>query len=158
MVPVHAQAAGIPPIIRDAEIEETLYRMMAPVFDAAGIGHNDVRIILLQDPDLNAFVAGGQNIFLYTGVVLESENPGELTGVLAHETGHIAGAHLIRTYQVMENASFQTILASILGAATAAATGNGGAAGAIFSGGSTLATQGFWPIPVRKKPRPTRPL
>ena len=139
----HAMARSIPPIIRDAEIEETLYRLTAPVFDAAGIGRNDVRMILLEDPDLNAFVAGGQNIFLYTGVILEAENPGELVGVLAHETGHIAGAHLVRTQQALEDASFQTIVATILGAAAAAATGHGGAASAVFSGGTTLAQQGL---------------
>ena len=142
-LPAVAQAQGMPSIIRDAEIENGLYDLTQPVFDAAGIGRNDVRLILLQDPGLNAFVAGGMNIFLYTGVILEAENPGELLGVLSHETGHIAGAHLVRTARVMEQASFQAILASILGVATAAATGNGGAAGAIFSGGTTMAQQGF---------------
>ncbi len=136
-------AQGIPTIIRDAEIEETLFRLTAPVFDAAGIGRNDVRLILVQDHDLNAFVAGGMNIFLYTGVILTAENPGELVGVLAHETGHIAGAHLVRTAEVIEQASFQSILASILAAATAVGTGNGGAATAVFGGGQTFAQQGF---------------
>lgn len=139
----HSNAAGIPPIIRDAEIEETLYRLTAPVFDAAGISKNDVKLILVEHHDLNAFVAGGMNIFLYTGVILEAENPGELVGVLAHETGHIAGAHLVRTAAVVEQASFQSILAGILAAAAAAGTGNGNAAATIFGGGTTLAQQGF---------------
>lgn len=144
LVPIYkASAQGIPPIIRDAEIEETLYRMTAPVFTAAGIGKNDVRLILVEDHDLNAFVAGGMNIFLYTGVILEAENPGELVGVLAHETGHIAGAHLIRTQAVMEQASLQSILATVLAAAAAVGTGDGGAATAVFGGGQTLAQQGF---------------
>ncbi len=130
-------------IIRDAEIEYLLHEFSRPIFDAAGVSARDVNIILVEDSSLNAFVAGGQNIFIYTGLILESESPDELIGVIAHETGHIAGAHLVRTREVIENASFQTLLASIIGIAAAVGTGNSGAGNAILSGGSTIAQQGF---------------
>lgn len=133
-----ALAQSSPRIIRDAEIENTLARFTAPVFESAGIGPNDVRIILVEDHNLNAFVAGGMNIFIYAGIILEAENPGELIGVMAHETGHIAGAHLIRTKAAMEQASFQTLLASLVGIA-AAVGGGGQAAGAVISGGAGMA-------------------
>ena len=134
----HPAAAG-PTIIRDAEIENTLADFTRPVFDAAGIGVNDVNIILVEDNNLNAFVAGGMNIFIYTGVILEAENPSELIGVLAHETGHIAGAHLIRTRAAMEQASFQTLLASLLGVAAAVGSGDGGAGAAVMTGTQSMA-------------------
>lgn len=130
-------------IIRDAEIENTLREFSIPFFDAAGIGPNDVNLILVNDSRLNAFVAGGMNIFLYTGLILEAENPGELIGVIAHETGHIAGAHLIRTRAAIEQASFQTLLTSIIGVAAALGTGSGEAAGAVLAGSSSFAQQGF---------------
>jgi|AntRauTorcE11897_2_1112592.scaffolds.fasta_scaffold00743_12 predicted Zn-dependent protease len=133
-----ARAQGAPTIIRDAEIENTLARFSAPVFEAAGIGPNDVRIILVEDHNLNAFVAGGMNIFVYAGIILEAENPGELVGVMAHETGHIAGAHLIRTRAAMERASFQSLLVSLLGVAAMVGSGDGGAAGAVFGGGQSM--------------------
>lgn len=129
-------------IIRDAEIENGLRIFSTPIFDAAGIGPNDVKFILIDDSQLNAFVAGGMNIFIYTGLILEAENPGELIGVIAHETGHIAGAHLIRTHEAIENASYQSLLASILGIA-AAIGGGGDAASAVLLGGSAAAQQSF---------------
>lgn len=125
--------------IRDAEVENTIRTFGAPIFQAAGLDPEGVRILLLNDPSLNAFVAGGQNIFFHTGLIVRSEHPGQLIGVMAHETGHIAGGHLIRNADAMSNASTEAILAMLLGAAAGAATGKGDAAGAIMMGGQDIA-------------------
>ncbi|MCW8835809.1 MAG: M48 family metalloprotease [Rhodospirillales bacterium] len=76
-----------------------------------------VRIHLIKDRSLNAFVAGGLNLFIHTGLLIESESAGQVIGVIAHETGHIAGGHLARSGEAMENATAQTILSWILGGA-----------------------------------------
>lgn len=125
--------------IRDAEVENTIRAFGAPIFQAAGLDPAGVRILLLNDSSLNAFVAGGQNIFFHTGLIIRSENPGQLIGVMAHETGHIAGGHLIRNSDAMSNASTEAILAMLLGAAAGAVTGKGEAAGAIMVGGQDMA-------------------
>jgi predicted Zn-dependent protease len=134
-----AQAQQKRSFIRDAEVENTIRDFGAPIFQAAGLDPAAVRILLINDPSLNAFVAGGQNIFFHTGLIVRSENPGQLIGVMAHETGHIAGGHLIRNADAMSNASTEAILAMLLAGAAGAAAGRGDAAGAIMMGGNEMA-------------------
>ncbi len=135
---VHAQT-----IIRDTEIESDIAQWMAPVYAAAGLSADQVNIILVQDSQLNAFVAGGNNIFVFTGLLQKTENPGEVIGVLSHELGHLAGGHLIRGKEKMEQASYESILSVILGAGAAIATGNGDAFGAISVAGNSMAQRRF---------------
>ena len=80
-------------LLRDAEVEAILREYTNPILEAAGLVPEDVNIYIVNDPSLNAFVTGGQNIFIHTGLIIRSETPGQLKGVIAHETGHIAGAH-----------------------------------------------------------------
>ncbi|MEI6985837.1 MAG: M48 family metalloprotease [Rhodospirillaceae bacterium] len=125
--------------IRDAEIEYIIRTYARPIFDAAGIDEDAVEIVLVKDQAINAFVAGGMNLFLNTGLLTECENPEQLIGVIAHETGHIAGGHLIRGHDAMEEASYEAILAMIVGAGVAIASGKAGAAAAVITGGQGLA-------------------
>jgi predicted Zn-dependent protease len=130
--------------IRDAEIENTIRAYSAPLFAAAGLNSKDVKILIVRDDTLNAFVFGGMNLFIHTGLLLRSEHPGQLIGVIAHETGHIAGGHLSRLSSRMRNASTAQIIAMILGAAAGIATGSAQAGGAIVLGGGELARQGIF--------------
>jgi predicted Zn-dependent protease len=130
-------------IIRDAEIETALKSWTRPIILAAGLDPDVVKIILVQSPDINAFVAGGQNIFIYTGLIDKSENAGEVVGVIAHELGHIAGGHLIRTRDQMENASYEAMVGTILGLGAAIVTGTPEAAAAISTGAASIAQSGF---------------
>lgn len=130
-------------IIRDTEIEESMAEWFRPVFDAAGMSPDQVKIIIVQDDKINAFVAGGSNIFFYTGLLQKTENPGEVIGVMAHELGHITGGHLIRGREAMEQASYESILGMILGVGAAIATGDGGAAATIGAGANSMAQRGF---------------
>ncbi|MDR6288506.1 putative Zn-dependent protease [Inquilinus ginsengisoli] len=122
-----AQAQRIP-VVRDAEIETSIHRMLTPIFRAAGLTPEAVSIFLVQDDGVNAFVAGGQNIFVNTGLIIEARNADELMGVLAHETGHIAGGHLVRGQEMMERSKLIATIGSLLGAAAGAAAGRGDAA------------------------------
>lgn len=142
MAPVKAAPEG-PTLIRDTEIENIIKEWSAPLLQAAGLPEGSVNFILVQSPEMNAFVAGGANIFIYTGLIARTENPGELIGVIAHEMGHIAGGHLIRGREAMERASYESILGTILGVGVAIASGEGGAAAAISSGATGLAARRF---------------
>lgn len=129
--------------IRDAEIEHIIRTFSRPIFDAAGIDADAVTFALVKDRAVNAFVAGGMNIFLYTGLLQQVEEPSQLIGVIAHETGHIAGGHLVRGREAMENASTEAILSLLLGLGAAAVSGNAGAGMATIFGGQELARRSF---------------
>ncbi|WP_296324526.1 M48 family metalloprotease [Reyranella sp.] len=121
-------------LIRDAEIESTIRTFTIPIWKAAGLDPNGVEIMLVQDGSLNAFVAGGQRIFINTGLIMRTERPNQLVGVMAHESGHIAGGHLARMQEELRSLSTMQILETIL-AGGAMAGGVAGGAGAGGSGG-----------------------
>ncbi len=143
MLPAVAQAQGLS-IIRDTEIESTLREWATPVLQAAGLSPDQVQIILVDSDEINAFVAGGANLFLYAGLIERADYPEEVIGVMAHEVGHIQGGHLIETRRAMERATYQSILSAVAGIGAAIATGDGGAATAISLGGSGAAQRGFF--------------
>jgi predicted Zn-dependent protease len=123
--------------IRDAEIETIIRTYATPIFTAAGLDAQAVHIYIVNDPRLNAFVAGGQNLFINTGTLLRAESPNQLVGIIAHETGHIAGGHLARSEEAMRNASIEGIIAM-------AVAGHGGAtAGGAVLGGGQVAERSF---------------
>lgn len=130
------------PLIRDAEIENTIRMYGGPLFAMAGLEPRAVRVYIVNDPSINAFVAGGQNIFLNTGLLLAAESPNQLIGVIAHEAGHITGGHLASTQEALKDASVQSILAFVLGAAATLA-GQGRAGQAIVAGGQQVAQRSF---------------
>ena len=136
-----AKAQGVS-LIRDAEIEDIIRAYAAPLLEAAGLGEGAVKLHIVSDPNINAFVAGGPNLFLSSGMLAAAEEPGEIIGVIAHEIGHIAGGHLVRTRDAMENASAEMILATVL-AAGAIVAGEGEVGSAVLSGGQAMAQQSF---------------
>lgn len=133
-----ARAQGLS-LLRDEETEQALKTFAQPIFEQAGLSGETVRFILVRDDDLNAFVAGGQNIFVNTGLILETKTPDELIGVIAHESGHISGGHLFRTQEVVDDLSLQAMLANLLGMAAAVGSGSGDVGMAAASAGNTMA-------------------
>lgn len=138
-LPARAQSTT-PTLIRDTEIENWLREWSEPVLRAANLNPDAVKFILVQDSNLNAFVAGGQNIFIYTGLLLKSDNAAEIVGVIAHEAGHISGGHLVRLGGAVENAGYESVLGAILGIGAAILTGNGQVGMAVATGAQSAAT------------------
>ena len=124
-------------LISDAETERMIREFAAPVFAAAGLTTDSVSVHIVNDRALNAFVAGGQRIFIFTGLLVEADHPGQIIGVLAHETGHISGSHLARTQDALRGANAIAVVSAVLG--IAAAVAGGGAAGAAVVGGGAQA-------------------
>ena len=121
MEPALAQKKGKgPSLIRDAEIESLMRLYTKPIFQAAGLNPGSVHVYLINDPRINAFVAGGQRIFINTGLLTQAKTPNEVIGVLAHETGHIAGGHLARMQNEIDRKSSIAIIGMLLGAAAIA--------------------------------------
>ncbi|MDE2383276.1 MAG: M48 family metallopeptidase [Alphaproteobacteria bacterium] len=123
-----------PTVIRDAEIEGLLRIYSGPIFKAAGINSKAARVVVIGDPAINAFVAGGQRIFINSGLITRSETPNEVIGVLAHESGHIAGGHLAKMNSELAAASTQAIIGTLVGMAAVV--------GGAMAGNSTAAQAG----------------
>ena len=129
-------------VIRDAETEAVLRRIADPIFTAAKLDPESIDIYIVNDPKLNAFVAGGQNLFVNTGLILRADKPEELAGVVAHETGHIAGGHLSRMAQAQQQAGIPLLAGMLLGAAAAVA-GAPELGQALMAGGATVGQRGL---------------
>jgi predicted Zn-dependent protease len=125
--------------IRDTEIENDIRTLASPIWRVAGLDPKDVGIYLIQDSQLNSFVAGGQAIFINTGLILRAEAPNQLIGVIAHETGHITGGHIVSSKEAMHNASIEQIIAMVVGAAAAVA----GKSGAPLLGAQGVGERSF---------------
>src|SRR5581483_10497411 len=109
-----ARAQGLP-LIRDAEIEQLLREYTQPLLKTAGLSQQNIQVVIINDRAFNAFVADAKRIFVNAGALMEAETPNQIIGVLAHETGHIAGGHLSRIREQLAASSTQAILAMILG-------------------------------------------
>ena len=137
-----ARKGGGLAILRDAEIERTIRHMAEPILKAAELDKNSVSTYLINDDSLNAFVAGGQNIFFHSGLLIQAKDANQVIGVIAHETGHITGGHLSRFSDGIQSATVMTLLGAILGAAAIAA-GSGDAGMALILGGQQIGTRTF---------------
>ena len=143
--PALAQSpSGRLPLIRDAEIEHTIRAYSAPIFQAAGMSAAKIQINLVNDNRLNAFVAGGRYIFINTGLLMRAEHAGQVIGVIAHETGHIAGGHLVRLQRELQDAQIKQIISMILAAGAGIATRNAGIAYAGVGLGARLTEGTFY--------------
>ncbi|WP_430398936.1 M48 family metalloprotease [Ferrovibrio sp.] len=137
-----AQRRGVS-LVRDAEIENTIRAYALPLLAAAGLTADSVQVHLVNDRSLNAFVAGGQRIFVHTGLLQRAERPAQVIGVLAHEIGHISGGHLSRMEDSLSNASALMIASMLLGVAAGVASGNPDAAVAGMLAGQQIAERNF---------------
>ncbi|MDI9408864.1 MAG: M48 family metalloprotease [Candidatus Pacebacteria bacterium] len=136
----HAEGMGV---LRDTEIEEDIRILATPIWQAAGLDPKAVKIILVNDGTVNAFVAAGQNLFLNSGLILRAETVGQLIGVIAHETGHMSGGHLLRRGSAESAATFTSFLGILLGGVAAIATKNSSAIVAGATAGPSLGQRKF---------------
>jgi predicted Zn-dependent protease len=111
-----AQQQKGPPVLRDTEAEQLLRDYTRPILRAAGLEKQNIQVVIINDSAFNAFVADGRRIFVNYGAIMQSETPNQLIGVLAHETGHLAGGHLAKMREQMAQAQTQMIIAMLLGA------------------------------------------
>jgi predicted Zn-dependent protease len=136
--PVAAQGIDL---IRDTEIERTLKSYEDPIATAAGLDPAAIHIYIVNDPSINAFVAEGQNIFINTGLFLQLKTPNQVIGVMAHETGHIAGGHLLRDTSAMSKASVPMLIGMAVGVAAMVAGAGQAGMGAIALGEQAAMSQ-----------------
>ncbi|MBG21018.1 MAG: peptidase [Rhizobiales bacterium] len=134
--PAHAQQGRVA-VIRDAEIESLLKDYISPILQAAGLSRRGIEVVLVNDESFNAFVAG-RRIFVNTGAIMAAETPNEIIGVLAHETGHLAGGHQQRLREQMERARTMAIVGGLLGIGAMAAGSVAGSRNGTSAGGALV--------------------
>lgn len=128
-----AAPASAQSILRDAETEALLKDMSRPLIAAAGLDPGHVDIVLVNDSSVNAFVAGGQAVYVNSGLINQADTAAEVQGVIAHELGHVTGGHAVLN-QGAQPATNISILSLLLGAAAAAVGGGEAAMGVIMAG------------------------
>ena len=142
MVSIIVQPVAAQSILRDAETEALFTDMVAPLVAVSELDAEEVEVVLINDAQINAFVAGGQRMFFYAGLIETADSANEVQGVMAHELGHITGGHIIRFDEGVKTATGITILSLILGAAAIAA-GAGDAGMGILAAGQQAALGKF---------------
>jgi predicted Zn-dependent protease len=138
VTPVRAQDNKGPPILRDTETEQLLREYTRPILRAAGLEKQNIQMVIINDASFNAFVADGRRIFVNYGAILKSETPNQLIGVLAHETGHLAGGHLAKLHQQLAQAQTQMIIAMLLGAGAIVAGASRAGSGVADAGAAMV--------------------
>jgi predicted Zn-dependent protease len=134
-VPARAQDDPAQNVIRDTEVEQYLQDQTRPVLNAAGLDPDKVHYLLIASDDLNAFSTFHLIIGLNTGLIMQADTPNQLFGVIAHETGHLSGGHMMRTDEVERAARVPMVVALGLGIVAMAARAPD--AGAVLMGSST---------------------
>jgi predicted Zn-dependent protease len=129
-------------VLRDSETELLFRDLARPLIEAAGMSPANVKVVLLNDPDVNAFVAGGQVVYVHSGLLTSADNVNQLQGVVAHELGHVAGGHVLRQGEGAREATGITIATMVLGA-IAIAAGAGDAGMGIMMAGQRAAMGKF---------------
>jgi predicted Zn-dependent protease len=129
-------------ILRDAETEALFKDMSRPIVEAAGLRSEDVNVVLIHDRSINAFVAGGQIVYIHSGLIAAADSANEVQGVIAHEVGHITGGHVIRIQEGIKVATGIMLLSLVLGAAAMAA-GAGEAGMGVMAAGQQAAMGKF---------------
>ena len=129
-------------ILRDSETELLFKDISDPLIDASGLDRKSVRVVLIKDSEINAFVAQGQVVYIHSGLLTTADNVNQLQGVIGHELGHVAGGHAIRIYEGAGKATAITLLSLVLGAA-AMAVGAGEAGMGIIAAGQQAAMGSF---------------
>src|SRR5260221_2036100 len=136
MSPALAEQEKGLPILRDTEAEQLLREYTRPILRTAGLEKQNIQVVILNEKVFNAFVADGRRIFVNYGALMQSETPDQIIGVLAHETGHLAGGHLSKLRDQLAQAQTQMIIPMLLGAGPGVAAVRGGGNNGLTNAGA----------------------
>jgi predicted Zn-dependent protease len=128
-----SQPAAAQEVLRDAETESFFHDMATPLVTATGLDPKNVDVVLVEDPEVNAFVAGGQVVYVNSGLINMADSANEVQGVVAHELGHVVGGHAINDTGA-KTAGGISLLSLLLGGLAAAAGGGEAAIGVLMAG------------------------
>jgi len=138
---IFATPARAVSLINDTEIEQYLTELITPIAAAADIPKNRLKIYIVHDDDFNAFVRGGEDVFIYTGLLTQIKSPDALQAVVAHELGHTIGGHMAQMSARMDAELKRSMLIQALGVGLMVAGGNPSMGMGVLAGAGGIATQ-----------------
>ena len=127
-----AQSVGL---LRDPDIEHGLQKLANPILRAAGLNGEAIKVLIVNEMSLNAFVIDHNHIFIHAGLVLELQNADQLQSIIAHEAAHIANGHISRRVANVKRAKLTAEFGVLV--AAAAITGGQSPAGVGIALGAT---------------------
>ena len=128
-------------LINDTEIEKEITNIIIPVARAADISDERLKLYIVNDDSFNAFVRGGEDVFIYTGLLKQIKNPNALRAVVAHELGHTIGGHMVQMSERMHDEMVRTLIIQTLGIGLMVAGGNPSAGAGVMAGATGIAQQ-----------------
>ncbi len=128
-------------LINDTEIESGIAKIVAPIAKVANIPEDRLKVYIVRDDNFNAFVRGGEDIFVYTGLLKQIKSPNALRAVLAHELGHTIGGHMVQISERMQNEMMRTMIIQALGIGLMVAGGNPSAGAGVMAGATGIGQQ-----------------
>lgn len=128
-------------LINDTETERLLNELISPIAAAADIPDGRLNIHIINDEDFNAFVMGGEDVYVYTGLLKQIKSPDALQAVVAHELGHTLGGHMAQMSARMNAEMRRAMLIQALGIGLIAAGGNPSLGAGVLAGSSGVAQQ-----------------
>lgn len=120
--------------IIDAELQGHLNNLARPLLIKAGLPPGVLKIFIIKDDSIGAFVTPGMKLFIHTGLIMRTKTPSQLLGVLAHEIGHLAAGHLIRRKEAIKDSQNMTAVGLFVSSLAAATTQSGEVAAATAFG------------------------
>ena len=135
-MPAHALS-----VVNDTEVEKLLHKLITPVAVAADIPENRLKIHIVNDDSFNAFVTGGEDVFVYTGLLTRIKNPNALQAVVAHELGHMVGGHIAQMSARMDAEMKRAMVIQALGIGLVVAGGNPSLGAGVLAGAGGIAKQ-----------------
>ena len=95
---------------KDPELQEYVRRIGQRLVDNSDRPDMNFTFTVIDSPDINAFATPGGYVYINRGLMVYLDNEAELSGVLAHEIGHITARHSAR--QQTANVTSQVLAAT----------------------------------------------
>lgn len=128
-------------LINDTETERVITDLIAPLASAADIPDGRLRVHIVGDNQFNAFVMGGEDVYVYTGLLTQIKSPDALQAVVAHELGHTIGGHMTQMSDRMSAEMLRTMIIQALGIGLMAVGGDPSLGAGVLAGSSGVAQQ-----------------
>ncbi|QFS17123.1 M48 family metalloprotease [Acinetobacter indicus] len=116
------------PVAQNPWLEDQLFSVFSHLLSQTQMGQ-PIGLLIINDPQINAFAVPGGLFALNTGLVTSARNMDEVAGVMAHEIAHVTQRHYSRSQEAFKGQGLLALAGVLVGALVASqADGDAGAA------------------------------